>query len=153
MMINTEYYMRIALQEAENAMEHDDVPVGAVIVHEGNIIAKTHNQVELLKDPTAHAEILAITQAAATLGDKYLTNATMYVTLEPCPMCASAIVLARIPNLYYGAHDPKMGACGSRMDVITTHGLNHLVNISSGHEAESATSMLKYFFQTIRKNP
>ncbi len=142
--------MGLALKEAEKAIEHGDVPVGAVIIHEGNIVAKTHNQVELLRDPTAHAEILAITQAAATIEDKRLINATMYVTLEPCPMCAGAIVLSRLQTLYYATHDPKLGACGSRMDILTTSGLNHYVQLASGLEAEKSESLLKHFFEQQR---
>jgi tRNA(adenine34) deaminase len=144
------YYMGLALKEAEKAVEHKDVPVGAVIIHDGNILAKTHNQVELLRDPTAHAEILAITQAAASIGDKRLLNTTMYVTLEPCPMCAGAIVLARIKTLFYAAHDPKLGACGSCLDLITTSGLNHYVQVSSGLEKEKSESLLKHFFAVQR---
>jgi len=142
--------MGLALKEAEKAIEHKDVPIGAVIIHEGNILAKTHNQVELLRDPTAHAEILAITQAVATIGDKRLVDATMYVTLEPCPMCAGAIVLARIKTLFYAVHDPKLGACGSCMDIITTSGLNHYVQVSSGLEKEKSESLLKQFFAAQR---
>ncbi|MBN1492999.1 MAG: nucleoside deaminase [Candidatus Omnitrophica bacterium] len=144
------YFMGLALKEAEKAIEHDDVPVGAIIVQNGNIIAKTHNQVELLRDPTAHAEILAITQAVATIGDKRLHEAVMYVTLEPCVMCAGAIVLARLQTLYYATHDPKLGACGSRMDVLTTSGLNHYVQLCSGIEQEKAESLLKHFFEQQR---
>ncbi|MFC1809076.1 tRNA adenosine(34) deaminase TadA [Candidatus Omnitrophota bacterium] len=149
-MNNQIYYMGLALKEAEKALEHEDVPVGAIIIHEGSIIAKTHNQVELLRDPTAHAEILAITQAAATLGDKRLTKATMYVTLEPCPMCVGAIVLARLDTLFYAAHDPKLGACGSQMDLITTSGLNHYVKVCSGLESKKSENLLKHFFEQKR---
>ncbi len=138
------------MREAEKALEHKDVPVGAVIVQEGKILAKTHNQVELLRDPTAHAEILAITQAAASLGDKRLLDAILYVTLEPCPMCVGAIILARIKTLFYAAHDPKLGACGSCMDLITIPGLNHYVHISSGLEKEKSEKLLKHFFVSKR---
>jgi len=143
--------MRLALQEAEKALEHGDVPVGAVIVHNNAVIAKTHNQVELLKDPTAHAEILAITQAADALDNKRLIDCIMYATLEPCPMCTGAIVLARIKGLFFAAADPKLGACGSQMDLITKPGLNHYVNFSCGLEGDASEALLKHFFEKVRK--
>ena len=143
--------MNLALKEAERALEHNDVPVGAVIVHQGTLIAKAHNQVELLKDPTAHAEIMAITQAAAALKTKYLSDCTLYVTLEPCTMCAGAIILARIKTLWYGTHDEKLGACGSKFDVIHAPGHTHTVAVSSGLEAQKAEMLLKHFFVQIRK--
>jgi len=145
-------YMQIALKEGENALEHRDVPIGAVIVKNGKILGRAHNQVELLKDPTAHAEMLAITQAVATIGEKFLTDATIYVTVEPCPMCMGALLLSRIKNLVYGAHDPKLGACGSKIDVAMHRGLNHYVTITSGIESEKAQQLLGHFFSKVRSN-
>jgi tRNA(adenine34) deaminase len=116
--------MGLALQEAEQAMAEDEVPVGAVIVHEERIIASAHNQREQLRDPTAHAEMIAITQAAESMGDWRLQNCTLYVTLEPCPMCAGAIVQARIPVVVYGATDPKAGAVASLYQVLNDDRLN-----------------------------
>ena len=110
--------MQEALKEAEKAASVDEVPVGAVIVHKDKIIARGHNQIQRLKDPTAHAEIIAITSAANYLGTKWLNEASLYVTIEPCSMCAGAMVLARIKNLCYGASDPKTGACGSFIDIL-----------------------------------
>ena len=113
-----ELYMQEALKEAQKAFAEEEVPVGAVIVHQGQIIARGHNQVERLKDPTAHAEMIAITSAANYLGTKWLNEASLYVTIEPCSMCAGALVLARIKDLCYGAPDPKTGACGSVVNIV-----------------------------------
>jgi len=146
-----EYYMREALKEAHKAVEHDDVPVGAVIVYEKKIIGRAHNQIELLKDPTAHAEMLAITQAATVLSSERLQKAVMYTTLEPCPMCAGALVLARINSVFYGASDPKAGACGSVLDVVDDVRLNHQVKVIHGLLAEEAQELLQTFFRTIRE--
>ena len=110
--------MRLALREAERAAEHGDVPIGAVVVVAGEVVAAAHNERELLKDPTAHAEILALRAAAAAVGSWRVLDATLYVTLEPCAMCAGAIVLARVPRVVFGASDPKAGACGSVLDVL-----------------------------------
>lgn len=149
--MNHSFYMGLAIKEAEKAFENGEVPVGVVIVHEERVIAKAHNQVELLKDPTAHAEILAITQAAEALQTKWLNEATLYTTLEPCVMCAGAIIHARVRNLFYGADDVKAGACGSALDVISSPKLNHLVNVTSGIEALKAEALLKSFFLKLRR--
>ena len=143
-------YMRLALKEAEVARDEDEVPVGAVIIHDGRIIGKAHNQRERLRDPTAHAEMIAITQAAASLDRWRLTGATLYVTLEPCPMCAGALVLARIDRLVYGATDPKAGACGSLYDIVTDGRLNHRLDVISGVLEEECRSLLQDFFRGRR---
>ncbi|TAM37597.1 nucleoside deaminase [bacterium] len=146
-----EHYMREALKEAEIAFGEDEVPVGAVIVHKDKIIARGHNQVERLKDPTAHAEIIAITSAANFLGIKWLNQACLYVTIEPCSMCAGALVLARVKHLYFGAPDPKTGACGSVTNIVNHAKLNHHVKVSGGILAEQCSSLLKDFFRKKRK--
>ena len=143
--------MRLALGQAREAAEAGDVPVGAVIYHEGKLIAKARNQREELQDPTAHAEIVAITQAANALGSWRLEDCEMYVTLEPCAMCAGAIVLARLPRLVYGATDPKAGACGSALDVLGCPKLNHRVNVRTGVLAEECGEVLKNFFRARRR--
>jgi tRNA(adenine34) deaminase len=125
-------YMNEALKEAQKALQEDEVPVGAVIVHKGKIIARGHNQVERLKDPTAHAEILALTSATNFLKTKWLNDASLYVTIEPCSMCAGALVLARTRNLYFGAKDPKTGACGSVVNIVNHKKLNHRIKVKSG---------------------
>ena len=145
-----EDYMRTALKEAQKAYEIREVPVGTVIVHDGNIIAKAHNQRELLHDPTAHAEMIAITQAASHLRSWRLENVTMYVTLEPCPMCAGAIVLARIPELVFGAWDPKAGAAGSVMNILQDERLNHRVEITAGVLERQCGAILRDFFVRLR---
>jgi tRNA(adenine34) deaminase len=144
--------MRIAFREAEKALDIDEVPVGAVIMHEGHIIAKAHNQRELLRDPTAHAEMLALTQASSHLGSWRLDGTTLYVTLEPCAMCAGAIVLARVPRVVFGAWDPKAGAAGSVMDVLRHSKLNHRVVVDSGVMNVECGAILKTFFARLR-NP
>ena len=113
-----EYFMRLALREAERAMEHDDVPIGAVVVHDGEVLATGRNERELRQDPTAHAEVLALREAAAKLGSWRVLDSVLYVTLEPCAMCAGAIVLARVPRVVFGAWDPKAGAAGSVLDML-----------------------------------
>mgnify|MGYP006297554825 CR=1 FL=1 len=143
--------MREALKEAARAAEHEDVPVGAVIVQGKKIIARAHNQIELLKDPTAHAEMIAITQAAAALSRERLTEAVMYVTLEPCVMCAGALVLARLQTLFYGTADPKTGACGSVFDIVGDLRLNHQVKVIHGLLQKEAQNLLQDFFQKLRK--
>jgi len=143
-------YMQEALKEAEKAFGEDEVPVGAVIVYENKIIARGHNQVERLKDPTAHAEIIAITSAANYLGIKWLNEASLYVTIEPCSMCAGASVLARIKNLYFGASDPKTGACGSVINIVNNKKLNHRIKITKGIFAAECSSLLKEFFKKKR---
>jgi tRNA(adenine34) deaminase len=144
-------WMKTALGEAKMARAEGEVPVGAVVVKDGAVIGRGHNQVEGLKDPTAHAEILAIGAAAATLGSWRLDGATLYVTLEPCTMCAGAIVLARVPKLVFGASDPKAGACGSLMNVPRDERLNHLVEIESGFMEEECAFLLRSFFEELRK--
>ncbi len=143
--------MRLALNQAREAAEGGDVPVGALIYHDGELIAKAHNQREELQDPTAHAEVLAITQAANALGSWRLEDCEMYVTLEPCAMCAGAIILARLPRLVYGAADPKAGACGSALDVLGCPKLNHRVNVRTGGLAEECGEVLTNFFRARRR--
>ena len=145
------YFMRVALKEALTAFDKDEVPVGAVVVHKGRMIARAHNQVETLKDPTAHAEMIAITQAASYLKSKWLLGATLYVTIEPCTMCAGALVLSRIKNIVFGARDPKTGACGSVFSIIGNGRLNHRIRITSGVLEEDCSSLLKDFFKNKRK--
>lgn len=143
--------MRAALREARASEEMDEVPIGCAIVHDGTIVGRGHNQVEALQDATAHAEIVAIGAASNTLGSWRLSDCTMYVTLEPCAMCAGAIVLARVGRLVYGAADPKAGACGSVLDVIHEPRLNHRVEITSGVLADECGALLKAFFQRKRR--
>jgi len=143
-------YMQEALKEAERASCEDEVSVGAVIVHQDKIIARGHNQIERLKDPTAHAEIIAITSAASYLGTKWLNDASLYVTIEPCSMCAGALVLARIKNLYFGASDPKTGACGSVINIVNHKKLNHRIKVVGGILQEECGSILKDFFKKKR---
>ncbi len=146
-----ERWMRYALAEAEKALELDETPVGAVIVKDGRIIGRGGNRVETLKDPTAHAEIIAIGAAAESTGYQRLNDATMYVTLEPCCMCAGAIVLSRIPRLVFGSFDPKTGACGSLYNICNDSRLNHNVEILSGVLEHESSSLLKYFFKLLRE--
>ena len=143
--------MRAALGEAEAAADQDEVPVGCVIVHDGTIVGRGRNQTETLQDATAHAEIVAIGAASSTLGSWRLIDCTMYVTLEPCAMCAGAIVLARLGRLVYGADDPKAGACGSVLDVIHEPRLNHRVPITSGVLEGECAALLKAFFLRKRR--
>lgn len=145
-----ERFMAEALKEAERAREEGEVPVGAVIVHNDRIIARAHNQREVLKDPTAHAEMIAITQAAEALQNWRLEGTTIYVTLEPCAMCAGAIVLARIPRLVIGADDPKAGACGSVFDIPSEPRLNHRVEVLRGVMESEASALLRDFFHQRR---
>ena len=140
----------MALREAEIAGGRKEVPVGAVVVHEGKVIGKGSNQVEMLHDPTAHAEILAITAAAASLGSWRLERCALYVTLEPCPMCAGAIVLARIPKLVFGAYDPKAGACATLYTITNDPRLNHRVQTSGGVLEEKCGALLQNFFTKAR---
>ena len=144
------FYMSQALKEARKAFDSDAVPVGAVIVYKGSIIAKAHNQIEMLKDPTAHAEMIAITQAANYLQNERLIGCSLYVTIEPCSMCAGAMVLARIDRLIYGAGDLKTGACGSVEDIINNRKLNHRVKVKKGVLEEEAGSLIKEFFKVKR---
>jgi tRNA(adenine34) deaminase len=146
-----EYFMRLALREAERAIEHDDVPIGCVIVHGGEVIAATRNERELRGDPTAHAEILALREAAVHLGGWRLLDTVLYVTLEPCAMCAGAIVLGRVPRVAYAADDPKAGAAGSVLDVLGEPALNHRPDVAGGLLADEAAEMLREFFGLRRK--
>ena len=145
-----EYYMRLALREAERALDHDDVPIGAVVVHEGEVIAAARNERELRRDPTAHAEILALREAAGHLDSWRLLDTVLYVTLEPCAMCAGAIVLARVPRVVYGADDPKAGAAGSVLDVLAEPRLNHRPAVARGLLADEAAELLRAFFASRR---
>ncbi len=145
-----ERWMELALRQAERAYEAEEVPVGAVVVKEGRVIGKGYNQNEQLKDPTAHAEIIAITAAANTLGNKRLEGCTLYVTLEPCAMCAGAIVLARIPVLVFGAYDAKAGACGTLMNIVEDKRLNHTVHVIPGVHDDKSTALLRSFFGSLR---
>ena len=145
-----EHYMKMALDEAELAMREEEVPIGAVIVHAGELIGKAHNQVERLKDPTAHAEILAITQAAETLGDWRLLDTRLYVSKEPCPMCAGAIVAARIPEVVWGVDDPKRGGA-SLFNILDHPNLNHRPLVRTGILAEEALAVIQEFFNRKRR--
>ena len=148
-----ETYMRVAYQEAEAALAEDEVPVGAVIVQAGRVVARAHNQREQLHDPTAHAEMIAITQAAEAMQSWRLEACTLYVTLEPCPMCAGAIVLARIPTVVYGATDPKAGAVDSLFRLLADPRLNHRAQVVPHILAEPCGAILQYFFQQKRERP
>ena len=150
-MTQDERWMRKALAEAEAAFREGEVPVGAVVVSGGRIIGRGHNQMEGLADPTAHAEILAIGAAAMHLKSWRLTGASLYVTVEPCPMCAGASVLARIKRLVYGVRDPKTGACGSLFNIVQDHRLNHRLEVTEGVLAEQASELLRSFFQQLRQ--
>lgn len=143
--------MRRALAEALAAMAEDEVPIGAVIVREGQVIAAAHNQREQLRDPTAHAEMIAITQAAAAVGDWRLEGCTLYVTLEPCPMCAGAIVLARVPAVVYGASDPKGGAVNTLYQMLDDARLNHRAEVVAGVLADECADLLSRFFEQKRR--
>ena len=146
-----ETFMCTALKEAACAFEKGDCPIGAVVVHKGQIIARAHNQVELLKDPTAHAEMIAITQAASTLGYERLIDTTMYVTMEPCAMCAGALVLARVKKLVFSAADAKAGACGTLYNIVQDDRLNHRLEIQKGLLAEESRALIQEFFRKLRK--
>jgi len=149
-MPDDERWMRQALREAARAAEAEEVPVGAVIVHHGMVIGRGWNRTEGLKDATAHAEILAIGSASEALGDWRLEECTLYVTLEPCSMCAGAIVQARIPRLVYGAPDPKAGAVDTLFDLCRDPRLNHRVEVTAGCLAEEASALLQAFFRRLR---
>jgi len=142
--------MQQAIAEANKALERDEVPVGAIIVFDNSIIAKAHNQREMLLDPTAHAEMIAITQASAYLQNWRLSDTTVYVTLEPCAMCAGALVQARVKNLVYGAKDEKYGACESTVNLVNNPRFNHRINVISGVIEEECSVLLKQFFQEKR---
>ena len=146
-----EHFMREALKEAQKAFEKDEVPVGAVIVYEGRVIARAHNQNVLLKDPTAHAEMVAITEAASALQSERLLKADLYVTIEPCAMCTGALVLARIQHIVFGAKDSKAGACGSILNIAHHRNLNHRINITGGILESECRSLLQEFFKRKRQ--
>jgi tRNA(adenine34) deaminase len=145
--------MRIAIDEARRAALHGDVPVGAVVVVDGDVIAGAHNEKELRGDPTAHAEILALRQAASVLGTWHMENATVFVTLEPCPMCAGALVAARVAEVVFGAADPKAGACGSLYNLCCDPRLNHEVKVTPGVLADDCAAALSEFFSDLRSKP
>ncbi len=147
-----DYYMQLALREAQISAEHDEVPVGAIIIKAGSIIGRAHNQTELLKDPTAHAEMIAITQAASAVGDWRLTDTILYVTKEPCPMCAGAIVLARIPIVVFGVADPKRGGAVSVFNILNHPQLNHRPEVIQGIQEDACRGMLQEFFRKKRSS-
>src|SRR5437899_9076822 len=145
-----ETFMREALRQAQKAYEAEEVPVGAVVVRAGRIIARAYNQVELLKDATAHAEMLALTQAEEAVGDWRLSDCTLYVTKEPCPMCAGAIVHVRLARVVFGASDPKAGAAGSALNLLQFPGLNHRCEITPGVREPECRALLQRFFEQQR---
>jgi tRNA(adenine34) deaminase len=147
-----EQFMKAAIGQAQIALENGDVPIGAIIVYQNQIIAKGYNQRYKLNDPTAHAEIIALTAAAEYIGNWRLHGCTIYVTLEPCPMCAGALVLARIDRLVYGCDDPKAGACGSLYNIVQDKRLNHRLEISKGILAENCSKILQDFFKKKRNS-
>jgi tRNA(adenine34) deaminase len=145
-----EYFMRLALREAERALEHGDVPIGCVVIHEGEVIGSAPNERELRGDPTAHAEILALREASDRLGGWRLLDTVLYVTLEPCAMCAGAVILARVPRVIYGATDHKAGAAGSVLDVLHEPRLNHRPEVAGALLAEESAALLREFFASRR---
>jgi tRNA(adenine34) deaminase len=145
-----EEYMRLALDEARAALEHDDVPIGAVVVRDGEVVGAGHNERERRQDPTAHAEVLALRRAAGALGSWRVLDAVLYVTLEPCAMCAGAIVLARVPRVVWGTADPKAGAAGSVLDVLAEPRLNHRPLVTAGVLADDCGALLVEFFRSRR---
>jgi tRNA(adenine34) deaminase len=145
-----EYFMRLAIREALRALEHDDIPVGAVVVRDGEVIGSGHNEREVRGDPTAHAEMIALREAARSLGSWRVLDAVLYVTLEPCAMCAGAIVLSRVPRVVIGTPDPKAGAAGSVLDVLADPRLNHRPEVQSGLLAEDCADLLRSFFASRR---
>ena len=151
-MTNHERWMQHALREAEKAFDKNEIPVGAVIVHNKTIIAKGFNQVEMMNDPTAHAEIIALTAASAHLNTKWLKDCVLYATMEPCPMCAGALVLSRIPTIVFGCFDPKMGACGSVYNIAEDARLNHRIHTISGVLDTECSTIVKDFFIRKRTN-
>ena len=150
MMINDTFWMSIALQEAKSALYHHDVPIGAIAVLNGKIIGTGRNQRELDQDPTAHAEMIAMRAAAKVIGHWRLEEVTLYCTLEPCAMCAGAMILARLPRLVFATFDPKAGAGGSIMDILNHPRLNHRVDVTTGIYREEAAQLLKDFFAKLR---
>jgi tRNA(adenine34) deaminase len=145
-----EWFMRLALREAEQALAHDDVPVGAVVVHDGEVIGTGRNERELRGDPTAHAEMLALREASRALGSWRVLDSVLYVTLEPCAMCAGAIVLARVPRVVFAASDPKAGAAGSVLDVLAEPKFNHRPAVAGGLLADEGAALLRAFFASRR---
>lgn len=149
--MNPDFFMREALQEAQKALEIGEVPIGAIIERDGIIIGRGHNRTETAKDPTGHAEMIAIRQAAETLGGWRLLGCRLYVTTEPCVMCAGAIVLARLEKIYIGTMDPKAGACGSLMNIPQDERLNHYTEIETGVLKQECQQIMKDFFKTLRQ--
>jgi len=146
----TSFFMKEAIKEAQKALSKDEVPIGAVVVYKNKIIARAHNQVETLKDPTAHAEMIVLTQGCNYLSNKWLSGCTLYVTIEPCSMCAGALVLSRIEKVVFGADDPKAGACGSVINIVNDNRLNHKVKIERGLLKQECSLILKDFFRKKR---
>jgi tRNA(adenine34) deaminase len=144
-------FMLEAINEAEKAMAKGEVPIGAIVVKDGEIVGRGHNLTESLKDPTAHAEMSAIREAAAYLGGWRLTGCTMYVTVEPCSMCAGALVLSRVEKIYIGTMDPKAGACGSILNIVSGNKLNHEIEIETGVMQKECEGIMKDFFKGLRK--
>ena len=149
-MTDHEQWMTLAMREAQRAFDDGEVPVGAVVVHEGRVIGRGYNQIERLQDPTAHAEMIALTAAANHQSSRRLDGCTLYVTLEPCPMCAGAVVLARVPTLVFGAYDPKAGACGTLFNIPEDGRLNHRVQVVPGVLDRESEELLKGFFGRVR---
>jgi tRNA(adenine34) deaminase len=145
-----QYFMRLALREATRALEHDDVPIGALVVRDGEVIGSGHNEREVRADPTAHAEMIALREAARAIGSWRVLDAVLYVTLEPCAMCAGAIVLARVPRVVFAATDPKAGAAGSVFDILAEPRLNHRPQVAGGLLAEESSDLLRAFFAPRR---
>src|SRR4051812_8152727 len=143
--------MELAIGQARRALEHDDVPIGAVVVHDGAVVGAGHNERELRQDPTAHAEAIALREAAAAVGSWRVLDCTLYVTLEPCAMCAGAIVLGRVPRVVYGCTDPKAGAAGSVLDVLGEPRLNHRPRVTGGVLAAECAALLTAFFAARRQ--
>ncbi|ROL56560.1 nucleoside deaminase [Bacteroidetes/Chlorobi group bacterium Naka2016] len=147
-----EFFMRIALKEAIKSLKSEDVPIGAIVVKDGQIISRAHNEVEKRGDATAHAELLAIEKAIKKVGYKHLLDCIVFTTLEPCPMCAGALVLARVKTVVYSAKDPKAGAGGSVLNILSHPKLNHRIEVVSGILEEESSSLLKDFFNKLRQN-
>jgi tRNA(adenine34) deaminase len=145
-----EYFMRLALREADRALAHDDIPVGAVVVKDGELIGTGHNERELREDPTAHAEMIALREASRLLGSWRVLESVLYVTLEPCSMCAGAIVLARVPRVVFAATDPKAGAAGSVLNILDERRFNHRPQVEGGLLAEESADLLRSFFASRR---
>ena len=148
--MNDEFFMKEALREAQKAFDRDEVPVGAVAVYRNQIIGRGYNQTEHLKDPTAHAEIIAITAAANALSSWRLIDVEMFTTVEPCTMCAGALVLSRVKRIIFGARDVKFGGCGSVFNIVTEKRLNHQIEITSGVMEKEAAALMKSFFKKKR---